>query len=397
METNQSATDKSKLKASDLQVAKYNSGFGMVHKMTLATFTLSTKSDVQKTRYYISGPTAVADENYIWYDELVSVTNSSSFISAAKPYYQTSIYYYIAKSNSSTATTISAEATALGGTAKTIADDGSKTNEWNGSVPASSAPNTCIDISPSAPSMAYITYSGYAIQLGDIYYSDGAVSRPSSKYSNKTAIGILAYIGKDWYTEKDYGGGHALVLALTDESSTTRVFLPSNNWMYDTPNITNVYDLATMKNASSGYLNCYVYVTNLTNSNYPAFYYAIYNNGLAYPTPKGPGGRSTGWFLPSCSQWYRILANPGIGNYADASVTYNSYFDSGRTAVTRINNALTTAGGTSLSSLYWTSNDKETNGSDAVNILFNSSGILIGEGAGNYHSYPCYVRSMIAF
>ena len=232
-----------------------------------------------------------------------------------------------------------------------------------------------------------------------MFYSDGSVSKPNAKFSAKTAIGIVAYIGNDKYTEKDYGGGHALVLSLADESTTPRVFLPKSNWMYDTPGITNVYNLSTMKNSTTGYENCFVYVTNLTSSNYPAFYYAVLNGNKPYPTPKGPGGKSTGWFLPSCCQWYRIIAAPGIGNFADASVTYDSYFDSGRTALTRINNALTAAGGTTIpsGSLYWTSSDKESNGTDGVNLIFNNSGIKIGEGAGNYHSAECLVRSMIAF
>jgi hypothetical protein len=287
------------LKTQDLQIAKVNgTSFPMAHKMTLAKFTLSTKSDVQKTQYYISGPASVADNNYLWYDELVSVSNSSSFNSETKPYLSSTVYYFIAKSNSAASTTISASATTLGDTSKTTADDGAKTNAWSASIPSLSTPNSYYDISPAAPSMAYITRTGYSLQVGDIYYSDGAVSRPDSKYNNKTTIGIIAYIANDAYTEKNYGGGHALVMSKFHDSS-TRQWKTSNT---DSP-IPNIgAPMNHLVNDASGYYNCHTYLNSTT---FPAAYYAM-RHTLSYPT-----GKCTGWFLPAVGQWYKTFVSLG--------------------------------------------------------------------------------------
>ena len=409
-----SQTGEPAIRANDLQISTSGSidgdkklTFTMTHKMTLAKFTLSTNSNVQKTRYYIAGPAAVADANYTWYDEIVSVANSSNFDdSAAKPYYQssTSTYYYVAKSNSATATTISAKTTVSGGTNST--DSGTKTNAWSGSVPASSAANKYIDISPSAPSMAYITYSGYTLQVGDVYYSDGAVSRPSSKFTNKTAIGMLGYIAKDAFTEQSYGGGHALVVALKPESNNSRQWGAGSSGQgytrYDMPNATNVYTTETMLNATTGYVVTHVCVPNagftLSTSNFPALYYGVQNGSTPYPT------RSTGWFLPSISQWCKVIASPGVGGIAASNLSYGQKVNAGATAVTNINNALSAAGGTQTlqagvnSGVYWTSNDHGSGGQDAVNLGFYNNYIDFGEnGYGNYKYDSIQLWSMLAF
>ncbi len=361
----------------------------MAHQMNIAKLTLGSKEVDNRLTYKLS-----TDANYTWVHSgsLDNIVASSDF-NTNIPYYiaSTGERYFVFKPVNDTSLE---PGTLLKGMRNNNVD-------WTCYLQTTSRG---IRVEPTVYTNMPDTKSTetYTMALGDVFYSDGAISKAKSKYATtatRTPVGIVAYIGNDAYTEKNYGGGHALVLALADESSSTRVFLPKSNWMYDTPGITNVYDVATMKNASCGYENCNVYVSNLTSSNYPALYYGVYNNGVAYPTPKGPNGKSTGWFLPSCSQWYKIIASPGIGNFADASVTYNTYFDSGKTALTRINNALNAAGGTAIPStkLYWTSNDKETNGADAINIIFNGSGILIGEGAGNYHAADCYVRSMLAF
>ena len=380
--------------------------------MVLAKFKLSTKNDVHKTRYYIAGPSAVADANYIWYDQLVSVSNSSTF-SARIPYYDTSetTYYYVAKSNYSSVTTITASATTLGGTSKTAADDGSKTNAWTGSIPASTAPNTLLDISPAAPTMAYITYSGYTLALGDVFYSDGSVSKPNAKYTTKTAIGILGYIAKDIWTEKDYGGGHALVLSLTPESNNKRQWgagaSGSGYTRVDISGSTNVYNTSTMLNATTGYANTYVHVPNAGYqlSNFPALYYGVENGNTLYPTPKGPGGKSTGWFLPSISQWCKVIASPGIGGISESALAYgSSSVSGGTTAISNINSALTAAGGTRTlqsgvnSGVYWTSSENGSSGQDAVNIGLLSTGINLTEnGYGNYKYDQIQLWSMLAF
>ncbi len=67
----------------------------------------------------------------------------------------------------------------------------------------------------------------YTMKVGDIYYSDGAMTHQSEALaSGKTPIGIVGYIGSDYWTEKDVVisgkpvGGHALVMCLKTIGST---------------------------------------------------------------------------------------------------------------------------------------------------------------------------------
>lgn len=67
----------------------------------------------------------------------------------------------------------------------------------------------------------------YTMEVGDIYYSDGAMTHQSEDLaSGKTPIGIVGYIGSDYWTEKDVVisgkpvGGHALVMCLKTIGST---------------------------------------------------------------------------------------------------------------------------------------------------------------------------------
>ena len=59
----------------------------------------------------------------------------------------------------------------------------------------------------------------YTMKVGDIYYSDGAMTHQNEDLaSGKTPIGIVGYLGNNYWTEKDTKekgiGGHALVLCL---------------------------------------------------------------------------------------------------------------------------------------------------------------------------------------
>lgn len=67
----------------------------------------------------------------------------------------------------------------------------------------------------------------YTMKVGDIYYSDGAMTHQNEDLaSGKTPIGIVGYIGSDYWTEKDVVisgkpvGGHALVMCLKTIDST---------------------------------------------------------------------------------------------------------------------------------------------------------------------------------
>lgn len=63
----------------------------------------------------------------------------------------------------------------------------------------------------------------YTMKVGDIYYSDGAMTHQSEALaSGKTPIGIVGYLGNNYWTEKGVSGkgGHALVMCLKTIGST---------------------------------------------------------------------------------------------------------------------------------------------------------------------------------
>ncbi len=148
-------------------------------------------------------------------------------------------------------------------------------------------------------------------QVGDIYYSDGTFS--STLDASKTPIGIIAYVGNDEYTEKGNGGGHGLVLALKNASSSTLRWASSDKQEVDL-NMTKITTGAqiTTYNNVSGYTNTNTIKAAGIADDYPAAYAA------ANYTPAAPAG-TTGWFLPSAGQWYKILKNLG-------GVTTNAMF-----------------------------------------------------------------------
>ncbi len=322
--------------------------------MVLAGFVLSTKTDVQKTQYHISAPSAVADANYKWYDELVSVSNSSIFSPTAEPYFQasTTTYYYIAKSGSTSATTISALATALGGTSRTAADDGSKTNAWSGSVPALSMPNTYVDISPAAPTMAYIISSDYTMEIGDVLYSDGAISKSNSLYTtnaNRKMIGIIAYLAtgnNDIICEKKK---HALAISLksagqykwgtqgTDENNT---YFPNYNG-----HSTAVLDEAVTGKEKLDYI--------LTDGHTTHKAFEACKN---FNMPFSGISNSTGWFLPTVRQWRTVLNT--LGNLSSYTIGEKK---SDTTTMSNINEYLRKVGSGNYDALvydcYWTSTE----------------------------------------
>jgi hypothetical protein len=245
----------------------------------------------------------------------------------------------------------------------------------------------------------------YTMALGDVFYSDGAISKATSKYVNytdRTIIGIVAYIANDAYTEKNYGGGHALVLSIGPESNNARQWGNNGYTKVDIPTATNVNSTTTMLTATPGYEIAYVYVPQggWQISTFPALYYGIENGGRPYPTPKGPGGKSTGWFLPSISQWCKVIC--AMGGISESVLVYNSNVTGAAVAVTNINTALSNAGGTQAlqngvtNGVYWTSSDH--GGADAVNLRFMTTGISFTEnGYGNYKADQIQLWSMLAF
>ena len=236
--------------------------------------------------------------------------------------------------------------------------------------------------------------------VGDIYYSDGTFS--STLETGKTPIGIIAYVGNDAYTEASNGGGHGLVLALKNVKNTSEEDAEVE-WSSETT--TNIDGLTDVENnadiTTAGNISGYSNTNTLSSeggadfeTKYPAAYAAKNYTVLSAPTG------STGWFLPSAGQWYKILQN--LGGVTTGAMFYEAASNMGDASavVSALNNAFSTkfsASGSyddfSAGTWFWTSSECGANG--AVDVGFYSAdGVCFG----NYDKgNGGYARPVLAF
>ena len=146
--------------------------------------------------------------------------------------------------------------------------------------------------------------------LGWCYADDGFIYENASKAKSAgfTPLGIVAFVNdndeqwKQQVTEKENGGGHALVLAYSSSHSTIRLN-PSNNDLFTADKGYDQYIGETMQSALNDF-GGWEKTQDLYYAGSPAAAYAIEYS------PNAPG---TGWFIPSAMQWMAILCSQGVG------------------------------------------------------------------------------------
>ena len=240
----------------------------------------------------------------------------------------------------------------------------------------------------------------YTMAVGDIYYSDGAITKPgdisAARTNGKTPIGVIGYIGNNKWTESGTGsgyGGHALVMCLKSIGSKNT---EDHGTVYQlTKNHTDPPEANTFGGANgvrntlnndygSGYKTTVQY---WENSNTPAIKAVKeYRDGNIEGALPFPADKSTGWFLPSVGQWYAVLNSLGGGwDYANNWSNVNSFPKNSTQVSTKIHNALSVVGDGNYTKFYrsdifpgeWTSTRNP--GSDALYHI--DSGVDDGEGA----------------
>ena len=195
----------------------------------------------------------------------------------------------------------------------------------------------------------------YTLAVGDIYYSDGAISHQEDSListSGRIPIGIVGYTTMNgdgnYWTEKDTKekgiGGHALVICLKHIGSTkTSDFGYSYKWCtfdgqtshrkLSMPEILNSFE----KDYGSGYLMTKDF---WLSSSYPAFQAVKnYNEGKIANAYTYPKDKCTGWFIPTVGQFYAVLSQ--LGHY---SGTFAWGVDLGSDSRDKINAALMKVG-----------------------------------------------------
>ena len=273
----------------------------------------------------------------------------------------------------------------------------------------------------------------YTMAVGDIYYSDGAMTHQSEALaSGKTPIGIVGYLGNDYWTESNTGsgyGGHALVMCLktigstgstkaAQEGKNVQAYIGTRYVWYSSNSDTGRKLYVDSKNKivdsknqiyGSGYTDTN-YLINKWGSNAAAAYQA-----QNYKTLPAPSSKCTGWFLPSAGQYYAVMTTLGApfsddwtGIWDGKTSTHPKlgFFDNMKTVTTNINNKLMTVGDLNYTEFFgsvntWAWTSSEFSSPNAVRI---DSGVDDSKGSGsvrfNYSYYKTTqgpVRPFLAF
>ena len=238
----------------------------------------------------------------------------------------------------------------------------------------------------------------YTLEVGDIYYTNGALTHQNYDLETIQPIGIVGYItmnddGNYWTEKNTKGnngiiGGHALVMCLKTIGSTGKTSIGTKYAWYspyssnsDTgrrPFVDNKDLIKKSNNQTygSGYTDTN-YLINKWNSEAAAAYHA-----KNYKMLPANSTKCTGWFLPSAGQYYAVMTNLGAAFSSDWSGIWNGdtsahpilgFFDNMRTVTTNINNMLKKVGDSnhteffgSVNNWAWTSSEYSASGGVAL-------------------------------
>jgi len=273
----------------------------MAHKMGLIVIKQNTATPYDK-KSYLNAPASIRDENYYWYSKTTSTIYSSSKYASGtpQPYKLSTTHYYVGKAGHSTSFTAAKSITDVYSTAN-------GTDAWTKDVSVNAGYMS--SITAPAPTTTYLTLEPFTLTVGDIVYTDGAITHYSDDIdANRTTSGFVGYIGNDSYTEKNNNGGksHALVVckSVGDTQLNGQIGWCLNPPVQkDEPTLTNITTLIQAKADASGYTNS---LTFRDDTNYPAFYKSYHS----LPTP--PSTSKTNWFMGSIGQWIKVFLANGV-------------------------------------------------------------------------------------
>ena len=398
-----------KMNVCDLQIGKAtldedgcSVSFKMEHAMGLAVLNRESKS-VPK-HYILSGY-----PSYTW-DNGTTTLIPSATLSNSQKLYATTITQGVKVIPPSVASTFSSTST--------------ENDAWSGDVNITAAANG-VGTGTAKIKATKVDYT-YTMEVGDIYYSDGAMTHQSEALaSDKTPIGIVGYLGSDYWTEKDTKekgiGGHALVMCLKNIGSTGKISIGTRYAWYSSGSDTgrrpfvDSKDLIVNSNNQtygSGYTDTN-YLINKWNSEAAAAYQA-----KNYKTLPANSSKCTGWFLPSAGQYYAVMTSLGAAFTSDWSGIWNGdtsahpnlgFFDNMKTVTTNINNKLKKVGDTKYTEFFgtvniwaWTSSEYSASGGVALDSglddLYDGSGtvrFIGGDKSSKWGEIP--VRPFLAF
>lgn len=415
--TDQSTPDK--MNACDLQIGKASLdedgcsvSFKMEHAMGLAVLNRESKS-VPK-HYILSGY-----PSYTWDNGTTTLIPSDTLSNSQKLY---------ATTNTQGVKVIPPSAVS------TFSSTSRGDDAWSGDVNITAAANG-VGTGTAKIKATMVDYT-YTMAVGDIYYSDGAMTHQSEALaSGKTPIGIVGYITMNndgnYWTEKDtkkgIDGGHALVMCLKTIGSTGKTSIGTGYaWysLYSSNNdsdagrkkVTSKSDIVNSKNLSygSGYTETNALILKW-DQNAAAAYQA-----QNYKTLPANSSKCTGWFLPTAGQYYAVMTTLGAPFSDDWTGIWDrdtsthpklGFFDNMYTVTTNINNKLKKVGDTNYTEFFgsvntwaWTSSECSSthaviidSGVDDFKDSKGSGSVRFDGRNGNSKSGQIPVRPFLAF
>lgn len=368
------------------------------HAMGLADITLGSKT-VPNT-YHLS-----TYSEYTWTHGTTTIHAVASV--SGRNLYKVADYHYVTIVKPGQATSFSCGST-------------SDADAWTEAVLVSPADNA-IDKGTATSKRTAISIA-HTLAVGDIYYSDGALSSQSeSLLSGKTPVGIVGYVGENYWTEKQLKssnkGGHALVMCLKTIGSTGTTSIGTGYAWYSSntdagrPKVNSKALLTGSKNQiyGSGFNETNELITKWSTAA-AAAYHAKHYTELSASSSK-----CSGWFLPTAGQYYAVMTNLGAPFSDDWTGIWDGntsthpklgFFDNMYTVTTNINNKLKKVGDSNYTEFFgsvntWAWTSSEFSSTDAV---FIDSGVDDSKGSGSvrfrYYGHKTYqipVRPFLAF
>lgn len=404
------ATDQStlaKMNACDLQIGKgslTSDGTKIqfaanTHAMGLADITLGSK-EVDNTYHLSTYP------EYTWTHGKTTVHAVASV--SGRSLYKVADYHYVTIVKPGQATSFSCGKT-------------SDADAWTAAVSVSPAANAIA--TGTATSKRTAISIAHTLAVGDIYYSDGALSSWSEALlSGKTPVGIVGYVGENYWTEKQLKssnkGGHALVMCLKTIGSTGTTSIGTGYAWYSSntdAGRTKIISKDLLTGSSNQTYGSGVTETNALISKWSTAAEAAYQ-AKHYTTLPASSSKCSGWFLPTAGQYYAVMSKLGAAFSSDWTGIWDGnttrhptlgFFNNMTTVTDNINKKLKKVGNDNYTEFFgatntwaWTSSEFSATGAVRVD-----SGVDDSEGSGSVRfngsyvtkTYQLPVRPFLAF
>ena len=387
------ATDQStlaKMNACDLQIGKgslTSDGTKIqfsanTHAMGLADITLGSK-EVDNTYHLSTYP------EYTWTHGKTTVHAVASV--SGRRLYRVADYHYVTIVKPGQATSFSCGST-------------SDADAWTAAVSVSPADNAIAK--GTATSKCTAISIAHTLAVGDIYYSDGALSSQSEALlSGKTPVGIVGYVGDNYWTEKQLKssnrGGHALVMCLKTIGSTWTTSTGTTSigtgyaWYSSNTDAgrTKINSKALLTGSYNQTYGSGVNETDALISKWSTAAAAAYQ-AKHYTTLPASSSKCSGWFLPTAGQYYAVMSKLGAEFSSDWTGIYDGnttthptfgFFNNMTTVTGNINNKLKKVGNNKYTEFFgatntWAWTSSEFSAPNAVNV---DSGVDDSKGSGS--------------